>query len=87
MGDRPVYRCVCTWRTFAELKASGLTTADEIADVYGSGAQCGMCRPYIERMLLTGETEFPVYLPSVPEPEGGSGGDCGDGSEREPRRG
>ena len=63
MGFRPVTRCVCTQRTFAELKASGLTTADEIATTFGSGAQCGLCRIYIERMLMTGETEFPLYPP------------------------
>jgi bacterioferritin-associated ferredoxin len=24
----------------------------------GCGAQCGLCRPYLQRMLSTGETEF-----------------------------
>lgn len=69
MGFRPVNRCVCTRRTFAELKASGLTTADEIAEAFGSGAQCGLCRPYIERMLRTGETEFSLYPASMPASE------------------
>ena len=69
MAFRPVFRCVCTRRTFAELKASGLATCEEIALVYGSGAQCGLCRKYIERMLETGETEFPLYPPSLSLPE------------------
>ena len=58
---RPVTRCVCTRRSFAELKASGLPTADAIGEVYGSGTKCGMCREYIERMLATGETEFALF--------------------------
>ncbi len=76
MRFRPVTRCVCTQRTFAELKASGLTTADEIAEVYGSGDQCGLCRQYIELMLQTGETEFPLYPPLSEGPD-----------ERDARRG
>jgi bacterioferritin-associated ferredoxin len=24
----------------------------------GCGAQCGLCKPYLRRMLRTGETEF-----------------------------
>jgi NAD(P)H-nitrite reductase large subunit len=30
----------------------------EIARRYGCGSCCGLCRPYIERMLETGETVF-----------------------------
>jgi len=33
----------------------------DLADVMretGCGAQCGLCRPYLRRMLRTGETEF-----------------------------
>jgi bacterioferritin-associated ferredoxin len=32
----------------------------------GAGAQCGLCRPYLRRMLQTGETAFRALLP--PEP-------------------
>ena len=55
--------------TFAELKDSNLETIEEILEAYGSGGQCGLCRPYIERMLKTGETEFPLY-PDWEEPRG-----------------
>ena len=53
-----VTRCVCTARSFRELRDSGLTSVEEIARVYGSGAGCGMCRVYIEKMLATGRTTF-----------------------------
>lgn len=71
MRFRPVTGCICTGYSFAELKECGLSTADEIADEFGSGVQCGLCRPYIERMLRTGETEFPLYPPVelLPEPD------------------
>ncbi len=58
MRFQPVTRCVCTARSFRELRDSGLTSAEAIARVYGSGAGCGMCRVYIERMLATGRTTF-----------------------------
>lgn len=71
MGFRPVTRCVCTRRTFAELKASGLKTCEEIAAEFGSGGECGLCRVYIQRMLDTGETEFPLYPPLSSEDDSG----------------
>ena len=57
--------------TFATLKkhvdaaGGGL---DEIREAYGCGRGCAMCVPYIEAMLRTGETTFPVELP--PDPPG-----------------
>jgi NAD(P)H-nitrite reductase large subunit len=48
---------------FYEVKASGLTTLEQVRKEFGCTTQCGMCQPYIERMLVTGETEFEV-LPS-----------------------
>jgi bacterioferritin-associated ferredoxin len=59
--DICVDRCVCYDRTFAELKsAAGAESLqlDEIAKRFGCGSCCGVCRPYIERMLETGETVF-----------------------------
>lgn len=35
---------------------------DEIARATGCGAGCGLCRPYLRRMLATGETEFHELL-------------------------
>jgi len=35
---------------------------DDIASFTGCGAGCGLCRPYLRRMLATGETEFHELL-------------------------
>ena len=35
-------------------------SVEEIAERFGCSTKCGFCRPYIERMLITGETEFAV---------------------------
>jgi bacterioferritin-associated ferredoxin len=60
-----VSRCICRDAPFAGLlstaRASGWTLADLIRET-GCGAQCGLCRPYLQRMLLTGETEFHELL-------------------------
>lgn len=57
-GLRPVRRCVCASVTFAELKLSGAKTLDEIGDRFDAGINCGLCVPFIEQMLKTGEVEF-----------------------------
>jgi bacterioferritin-associated ferredoxin len=44
------------------LARSGGWGLDEIARATGCGAGCGLCRPYLRRMLATGETEFPEIL-------------------------
>lgn len=55
-------RCICFNRTFAELKATsrevGATTVEELAEHATFGQRCKLCRPYVEEMLRTGETEF-----------------------------
>ena len=56
-----ISRCVCQAREFADLlprareNGWGLTA---LMDHTGCGAQCGLCRPYLRRMLQTGETVF-----------------------------
>lgn len=57
---RPVKQCVCFERTFRELKESGAKTLDEIIERFHCSTGCGLCSPYIQRMLQTGETEFEV---------------------------
>ena len=59
---KPVKKCVCHDTTFRDLNESGLTTVEEIADRFGCTMGCGLCRAYIERMLLTGEIEFDVEI-------------------------
>lgn len=58
-----VTRCICFDVTFAELKR----IADEINGgllemhrATGCGARCGLCLPYIQAMIQTGRSTFPV---------------------------
>ncbi len=54
-------RCVCRDRLFAELlplaRQSGWDQA-ALTAATGCGGQCGLCRPYLRRMLATGESLF-----------------------------
>jgi NAD(P)H-nitrite reductase large subunit len=59
-----VTQCVCHQTTFGELKASGLKTVAEIRAHFGCSTSCGLCRPYIEEMLRTGETAFALTVPA-----------------------
>jgi bacterioferritin-associated ferredoxin len=63
-------RCVCLNRRFVDLlslaRASGFGLAD-LMRATGCGEQCGLCRPYLRRMLSTGETVFHQILESGAE--------------------
>ena len=59
-----VDRCICFSRTFEELKriaerenASDVATLQTHAEF---GQKCGLCKPYVARMLESGRTRFPV---------------------------
>ena len=56
-----ISRCVCRNIQFSELlpqaRAADWSLTDVIQET-GCGGQCGLCRPYISRMLRTGKTEF-----------------------------
>ncbi len=56
-----ISRCICKAIPFGELLpkavAAGWTLPDLIRET-GCGGQCGLCRPYLSRMLRTGETVF-----------------------------
>jgi bacterioferritin-associated ferredoxin len=56
-----ISRCICRNVPFSELlpraRAAGWSLPDLVRET-GCGGQCGLCRPYISRMLRTGETEF-----------------------------
>jgi bacterioferritin-associated ferredoxin len=62
-----VSRCICRDTSFADLlpqaRLHSWTLADLISET-GCGGQCGLCRPYLRRMLVTGETEFHQLLPA-----------------------
>jgi bacterioferritin-associated ferredoxin len=57
-----VDRCVCLGRTFAELRAeaaaAGLHTVDELQRRVPVGTRCGLCLPYVRRMLAGGPVVF-----------------------------
>lgn len=64
-GDLVIDRCVCFDLRFSDLKRKleeRPATMDQIARRFGCGSCCGICRPYIERMLETGETVFNEVL-------------------------
>jgi bacterioferritin-associated ferredoxin len=56
-----VTRCVCMRMSFERLlplaRREGWDLPALVAQT-GCGDQCGMCRPYLARMLATGETTF-----------------------------
>lgn len=57
-----VDRCICFSKTFAELKEiarrhrAGTVTALQGTTEFG--LRCGLCKPYVARMLETGQTVF-----------------------------
>jgi bacterioferritin-associated ferredoxin len=65
--DIVIDRCICYDRRFSELKDAADVDhlqLDELTSRFGCGSCCGVCRPYIERMLETGETVFhEIILP------------------------
>jgi NAD(P)H-nitrite reductase large subunit len=63
--------CVCNRKSFADIldiaKRREKTTVDELKEAGICATNCQMCRPYIERALITGETSFnpgEIYLKS-----------------------
>lgn len=64
-GGVLVSRCICRDLAFSELlpraRAAGWSLHDLMSET-GAGAQCGLCRPYLRRMLRTGETAFHQLL-------------------------
>ena len=56
-----ITRCICRAREFAELLPLARKNGWDLPSLMestGCGAQCGLCRPYLRRMLETGETVF-----------------------------
>lgn len=62
--SRPVRACLCYPHAFEEIKEMAAqqdwTTVGDITEAVGCGGGCGLCRPYLKRMLQTGETAFAV---------------------------
>lgn len=72
MSARPprvqITRCVCRRREFADLLPLARAhqwDLDVLAEATGCSLECGLCRPYLRRMLATGETVFTEILVEV----------------------
>ncbi|HPF60655.1 MAG: (2Fe-2S)-binding protein [Gemmatimonadetes bacterium] len=64
-------RCVCQRMLFATLHRLAEAEAwdlETLIEATGCGDQCGMCRPYLRRMLRDGTTVFHQVLSMEDEP-------------------
>ncbi|MBA3659970.1 MAG: (2Fe-2S)-binding protein [Gemmatimonadales bacterium] len=60
-----IVRCECRRLPFDRLLPRARANDWDLAALIretGCGAQCGLCRPYLRRMLATGETVFHEIL-------------------------
>ena len=60
-----VTSCICQRMPFERLlplAREGDWSLDDVMRETGCGAGCGLCRPYLRRMLQTGETAFRELL-------------------------
>jgi bacterioferritin-associated ferredoxin len=61
-----INRCVCYNIKFSEVKKimeeNNFTTLEEVQKVVDVSKNCQLCRPYLERMQKTGETEFSYII-------------------------
>ncbi len=56
-----IVRCECRHQPFDRLLPMARADDWDLVTLIretGCGAQCGLCRPYLRRMLATGETVF-----------------------------
>ena len=57
-----VDRCVCHGRLFEDVqraaRACGATSIEALQQEIPFGTRCGLCRPYVRRMLETGQVVF-----------------------------
>jgi bacterioferritin-associated ferredoxin len=64
-----VDRCVCTGKTFVELKKiaeeKGSQTVDDLRRHVVFGTGCQLCLPYVDGVIRTGETSF-RWIPIAP---------------------
>jgi bacterioferritin-associated ferredoxin len=65
MPPLKITTCVCRHMLFAHLLPMAREQAWDLAALVfetGCGDQCGLCRPYLQQMLETGQTEFHEIL-------------------------
>ena len=72
--DEPmtIDRCYCYDVPFTELDAvartTGAATVADLQDEVCFGHNCGLCHPYVRRMLRTGQTTFHQVIEDDDEP-------------------
>jgi len=68
-----VDRCICFDITFAELhiiaRSEGLHDIESLQRSVEFGQRCGLCKPYVQRMLESGRVVFPVIRTVIDYPE------------------
>ncbi len=64
-----VDRCLCHGVTFEDLKkvadSKGIVELPDLQKVVPFGMNCGLCHPYVRRMLRTGEIAFDYLIDSA----------------------
>ena len=68
LDPETVDRCLCYDITIAELKAIAARDGlyfDELSRRTGCCCGCGTCEQYVQLMLKTGKTRFPVLPPKA----------------------
>jgi NAD(P)H-nitrite reductase large subunit len=62
MIRKPVFMCVCSHKTFADIlkiaREKGINCVEELKEKKVCGMSCQMCTPYVAKALITGETSF-----------------------------
>lgn len=62
MSQFTVSKCICHKKDFSEIKAyieqHNISSVKELQDQNYCSCGCGLCSPYIELMLETGEVSF-----------------------------
>lgn len=72
MSGLAIDRCLCFAARFSDLRTiAKATEAQTVADLQKHalfGRQCGLCHPYVRRMLRTGQTVFDAVVTDADEP-------------------
>lgn len=65
-------RCICFDKTFVLLKEIArrynVGSISALQEKVEFGKRCGLCHPYVKRMLRTGETVFTEVITGTDEP-------------------
>lgn len=65
-------RCFCYHETFADLRdvahETGARSVEALQEHILFGQNCGLCHPYVRRMLRTGQTVFDAVVTDDDEP-------------------